>query len=192
MDFEYEIKRFMEILPGEITESRFRHSIRVAEYSELYAGVFRYSSPRKAYLAGLIHDITKQKQDRFHIELFEESGFQYTDLPHRSYHAFSAPFYLMKNFQFEENEIFSAISNHTLGRKNLPLLDKILYFCDYLGSDYFQKDPKKQEWIDQIQKSEFYGMNLKSSSTLKDLIEKNQEVHISTMETYNESIHFLK
>lgn len=54
---------FEKEVPTQVTDTRFQHILRVANYAESLAKVHGYPYPKKAYLAGLCHDITKQKKN---------------------------------------------------------------------------------------------------------------------------------
>ena len=73
MDIEKQIEYFVKIVPDEVTHTRFDHSIRVAELAEKFSLLHGFYSPRKAYLAGILHDITKQKTKEFHLEIFKQN-----------------------------------------------------------------------------------------------------------------------
>ncbi|HMV42049.1 MAG TPA: bis(5'-nucleosyl)-tetraphosphatase (symmetrical) YqeK [Leptospiraceae bacterium] len=185
MDIEKEIERFLKIVPDEVTHTRFDHSLSVAELAEKFSVLNGYSYPRKAYLAGILHDITKQKTKDFHREIFIRNDFSYNDLPEAAYHPFSAVFYLKEKYLFTDVEILSAIEKHTLGNENLSLLDEILYVSDFLGSDYAKRQPEYQNWILETEKQLSFGVILKSSKVIEELIEKKFRIHPLTVFMYN-------
>lgn len=185
MDVEFEIKKFLEIVPHEVTHTRFDHSLHVAELAEKFSFINRYPNPRKAYLAGILHDITKQKPKEFHREIFHKHNFSYKDIPEPAYHPFSAVFYLRDKYQFEDEEILSAVKNHTLGSENLSLLDEILYVSDFLGSDYARRQKDYEKWIFESEKNLSFGVLLKSAKVIEELIEKRFFIHPLTLSMYN-------
>lgn len=65
MDIEAAIEYYTKVVPEEVTHSRFDHSILVAELAEKFSILNYYPEPRKAYLAGILHDITKQNRKNF-------------------------------------------------------------------------------------------------------------------------------
>ena len=68
-------------------------------------------------------------------------------LPEPAYHPFSAEYYLRDKYQFTDEEILSAVKNHTLGGENLPLLDQILFVSDFLGSDFAMRQIQYANWV---------------------------------------------
>lgn len=185
MDLKAQIEYFTKIVPEEVTHSRFDHSIRVAIWAEKFSKLHGYSNPRKAYLAGILHDITKQKTKDFHREIFHRNQFDFSTLPEPAYHPFSAVFYLREKYQFADEEILSAIQNHTLGGENLSLLDQILYLSDFLGSDHAMKQKDFQTWISNTEKNLAFGIVLKSKIVIEELITKSHWIHPTTLATYN-------
>lgn len=188
MDTEEKIIFFKKEILKEITESRFEHSVRVAEFAEKFSIIFGYPYPRKAYLAGIIHDITKQKKEEFHLNVFREHSFDYADLPFNAYHPYSAYFYLQSQYRMEEMEILESVKNHTLGGRFLSLLSRILYVSDFLGSDFAARQPEYAEWILKTEKNLNFGLILKSSTVIRELVSKNERIHPDTLETYNEAV----
>ncbi len=188
MDTESLITFFKKEIEKEVTISRMEHCLRVAALAERLALAHTYTNPRKAYLAGIVHDITKQKKKEFHINLFQKENFNYSDLPENAYHAFSGAIYLREQFEVKDEELLSAVRNHTLGGKNLSTLDKILYTADFLGSEYASKQSDYQHWIDQTEKNLYFGVSLKAKTVILDLINKKESIHTFTIFTYNEAI----
>lgn len=188
MDTEEQILFFKKEILKEITESRFEHSVRVAELAEKFALIFGFPYPRKAYLAGIIHDITKQKKEDFHLSVFRENSFDHSDLPFNAYHPYSAYFYLQTEYGMKEMEILESVKNHTLGGSSLSLLSRILYVSDFLGSDYAARQPEYGTWVSRTENDLKFGLFLKSSTVIRELISKGEKIHPGTIETYNESV----
>ncbi len=188
MKITEEILQYQEIVKKEITSSRYDHSIRVAEIAYDLALWNGLKSPEEAYLSGVLHDITKQKLNSFHETIFQKAGFDYSDLPTPAYHPFSAYFYLQETYQFTNFSVLSAIKNHTLGDTNLPILDKILYVSDFLGSEYAARSSDFDFWMKSTKENLHFGILLKSKNTMMELLEKNLEIHKKTVGFYNETV----
>ncbi|MDX1959832.1 MAG: bis(5'-nucleosyl)-tetraphosphatase (symmetrical) YqeK [Leptospiraceae bacterium] len=185
LDRSEEIKFFYQEVQKEITETRFAHSIRVSELAENLSKLHGYPKPKNAYLAGILHDITKQKKNEFHIELFKKNSFDYTDLPEEAYHPFSAVFYLKEKYNFHDEEVLSAVRNHTLGGSHTNLLDRILYVSDFLGSEFASRQKELPNWIAETEKDLNYGILLKSITVIKDLMDRKQKIHPYNLESFN-------
>lgn len=186
---EQQIESFKRVLADEISRTRLEHSVRVANLSLELAICHGYNQPLRAYLAGILHDITKQKGKEFHRQIFQEfHGIEWQNLPEPAYHAFSAPLYLQKQHQFIDRDIFSAIQSHTLGTEKPILLDQILYCADFLGSEYAARQKEYDHWLQKTRQNLHYGCFLKAKHTIQKLIKNNQTIHPFTCRTYNDSV----
>ncbi len=92
--------------------------------------------PRKAYLAGYLHDCAKgfSREEnelyaqKYNIIIPEEEWSLGNSLIHSKVGAFFAKDY----FGVDDREIFDAIYYHTVGRPDMTLLEKIVFIADYI------------------------------------------------------------
>ncbi|MCG6144690.1 bis(5'-nucleosyl)-tetraphosphatase (symmetrical) YqeK [Leptospira bandrabouensis] len=183
---------FKEEVPKHVTETRYHHILRVADYAEDLAKIHGYPNPKKAYLAGLCHDITKQKKQEIHLGLFREFFFDETGIPVQALHAYSAPFWLKKEYGFSDPEVAKAISSHTLGNESPSLLDRIVYASDFLGSDFAFRNPELSLWVSKTKENLSYGVFMKAFQTISFLMEKKEVIHPNTFHMYNQSANQIK
>ncbi|MBR4461846.1 MAG: bis(5'-nucleosyl)-tetraphosphatase (symmetrical) YqeK [Erysipelotrichaceae bacterium] len=111
-----------------LNEHRFMHSVSVAECAAKLA--LRYHlDPKKAYIAGLLHDCTKGFPENFHDRYFRYYDPEKISYPSGVKHSFSAKYYLKEKLNFHDKDILNAIYNHTIcsSRDKLSL---ILFICD--------------------------------------------------------------
>ncbi|MCW7497273.1 HD domain-containing protein [Leptospira levettii] len=186
------IQFFQNEIPNHVTDTRWQHILRVAFYAKELALIHGYEDPEKAYLAGLCHDTTKQKKMEFHQSLFTEYHLTTDGIPFQALHAYSAPLFLKKNYNFYDEEIQSAIQNHTLGNPNPSLLDQILYAADFLGSDYCHRKMELEDWFQKTKENLDFGIFMKAFQTITFLMEKKEIIHPHTFFTYNQSLLSLK
>lgn len=112
-------------------ESRYQHSLSVANVCEELAR-YHHVDPRKAYLAGLLHDVCKFADER--TNGINEGYLKYYD-PEKlngingAYHSWAAVYYLKEKMNFHDSDILNAIYNHTIciSRDKLSM---ILYIAD--------------------------------------------------------------
>lgn len=185
-ELKTKIDFFTNLIQDELTDSRVEHCLRVAEIAQKLAVKHNYANPENAYIAGLVHDITKQKTNEFHINIFNKYNFDYSHIPTASFHAHSASL-LLQEYDLD-NDILQAVRSHTLGNRNMTLLEQILYASDFLGSKYAKKKKSHELWIKRTEENLLYGVYLKSSITILDLLEKKSIIHPFTLETYNFSL----
>ncbi|RHX95591.1 phosphohydrolase [Leptospira yasudae] len=185
-ELEARTQEFKKIVPTEITVTRWEHSLRVAEIAKELALIHSQEEAELAYLAGIVHDITKQKTPEFHLTLFKESGQEELEkLPSAAWHAYSASIYLKSQYDLKHEGVLSAVRNHTLGAETPGPLDLILYAADFLGSDYAEKNPLYPDWREQARKNLYLGVLCKAKNTMEDLIASRKTIHPRTVFTYN-------
>lgn len=118
-----------------VSAHRVLHIRDVAIESRRLAIRYGYD-PRKAYLAGYLHDCTKgfgmeenrKYIDKYGIEVTEEE----LSLGNNLVHSKVGAFFAKEHFGVDDPEIFDAIYYHTVGRPGMTLLEKILYTADYI------------------------------------------------------------
>ncbi|EPG67970.1 bis(5'-nucleosyl)-tetraphosphatase (symmetrical) YqeK [Leptospira wolffii] len=181
-----QIEFFSKIVPEEITKTRWEHSLRVAEIAKELARLHSPQDSESAYLAGVIHDITKQKTKDFHLSLFKELGdSESPSLPEAAWHARSGALYLKSKYGLENEFVLGAVRHHTLGGNDVNVLDCILYAADFLGSDFAEKQPDYPLWRKQARENLYNGVLNKASHTLSDLIQNKRPIHPRTISMYH-------
>ena len=70
--------KYKRILKQRLNEKRYYHSLCVADEALRLAKKYG-ANPDKAYLAGLLHDITKNSSDQEHLKIFDSFGIILTD-----------------------------------------------------------------------------------------------------------------
>lgn len=120
---------------SELSERRFLHSLRVASMAERLAITYPHSfiSPRLAYLAGVAHDITKEKSDEWQKKTVqaENESIDEVESEHlRLLHGKTAAILLRKYFGLKHRSLLDAIKNHTFAHPLLDDLGKMLYIAD--------------------------------------------------------------
>lgn len=69
----------LAILKKRLNEKRYYHSLCVADEAKRLAVKYG-ADPEKAYLAGLLHDITKNAPDEEHLKIFKDFGIILSDV----------------------------------------------------------------------------------------------------------------
>ena len=120
---------------------RFTHTLGVVEMSEKLAKIYN-ADIEKCKVAALLHDICKEMdmeyiknicKNNFISELSEE------DLENNEIlHGFAGSYYVKNELGIDDKEILSAIKYHTVGAKNMTLVEKIVYIADAIeyGRNY--------------------------------------------------------
>ncbi len=181
-----QIEFFSRVVPTEITVTRWEHSLRVAEIAKELAELHSPGEVLPAYLAGVVHDITKQKPKDFHLSIFKEAkDAESAALPEAAWHSRSAYHYLKKHYGLKTESVLGAVRHHTLGGNDLSVLECILYASDFLGSDFAERQPDYDQWRKQTRENLFWGVLNKATHTLSDLLENRKEIHARTIAMYH-------
>ena len=119
----------------ELTRERADHSRRTAEYARFLAKQFD-GDEEKAFLAGLCHDLAKEKKREDIIRLAElyrpeEILEDERQLP-LLLHGRAAAGLLRERLDFQDDEILDGITWHITGKVGMSQLAKIVYCADYL------------------------------------------------------------
>lgn len=183
-DMNYE--KYRAIIREKLDDFRYNHSLCVAKEAHRLAEMYGADS-EKAYLAGLLHDITKNYTENEHLNLFSRFDIILSDIEKKSsklWHAISGACYCEKELCITDIELISAIRYHTTARKGMSLFEKIIYLADYTSADrdYSDVDVMRKLVDEDISKAMLYAL----SYTINDLNERKLCVHPDTLEAYNE------
>ncbi len=117
-----------------LTPKRFKHTRGVAQEAVRLAK--RYGADtEKAYIAGLLHDCAKCYTDKEKIALCEKYNVPLDDILFKQpdlVHSFLGAALAKAEYGIEDEDIINAIAYHTTGRKDMSLLEKIIYIADYI------------------------------------------------------------
>ncbi|MBR5266250.1 MAG: bis(5'-nucleosyl)-tetraphosphatase (symmetrical) YqeK, partial [Clostridia bacterium] len=111
--------------------SRLAHTMNVADLARTLCEKHGIDG-EKGYIAGLLHDCTKQKSTAEQLTLIENYNIilEYTvENMEPCLHADTGAEVAKRVFGIGD-DIYDAIKYHTLGRKNMSDLEKIIYIAD--------------------------------------------------------------
>jgi len=90
----------------------------------------------KLELASLLHDMTKYFSHDLHVETikgnFEDSDMILKKFNDQILHAFSARVYAKEQYGIEDIDVLDAIQNHTVGKPNMSMYEKVIFISDYI------------------------------------------------------------
>ncbi len=120
-----------------LTDRRFYHSQCVAEEAARLA--VRYGAdPEKARLAGILHDIMKDTPPEEQLKITEKFGIilkKRTSPVPPPWHGASGAAYCYGVLGVTDPEILAAVECHTWGKKDMTVLEKVLFVADYISAD---------------------------------------------------------
>lgn len=176
---------YIDILKQRLDEYRLNHSICVADEARRLAEKYD-ADTEKAYLAGLLHDITKNDSRDFHLNYFKEFDIILTDVEKESerlWHAMTAALFVEKELGITDSEIISAIRYHTTAKSDMTKLEKIIFVADFTSADRNYKDVSVMRKL--ADKSLEEAMIYALSYTINKLIENKQLIHPDALSAYN-------
>ena len=185
-DISYE--KIKALLKERLDEHRYIHSLGVADSAKELAVRFG-ADENKAYLAGLLHDITKNETNERQLKLFESDGIILNQVEKNNpklWHAMTAPIFIKNELGVSDEEILSAVRYHTTGRASMSLLEKIVYIADYISAerDYPDVDVMRALAKESLEKAALYSLEY----TLKKLSKSELVIHNDSLSFYNELV----
>ncbi|MDO4607719.1 MAG: bis(5'-nucleosyl)-tetraphosphatase (symmetrical) YqeK [Clostridia bacterium] len=178
---------YKELLQKRLTPKRYHHSLCVADEAVRLATKYGGDTD-KAYLAGLLHDITKTSPSEEHLNIFDKFGIMLNDVEKNAdklWHAISGAAYIQYELGIDDPEIITAVRYHTTARANMSQLEKILYLADFTSADrdYDDIDIMRQK----VEISMEAALDYALSYSINDLVSRGKLLHLDTIMAYNEN-----
>lgn len=120
-----------------LSPNRYYHSECVARRAEELAERFG-ANPEKAKLAGLLHDVMKNRTDNYLLQYFDRNAIILSDIEKNSpplWHSIAGAFFVRQELGIGDADIFRAIRYHTTARANMSVLEKVIYIADCISED---------------------------------------------------------
>lgn len=178
-------EKYTKILAEKLNEKRYYHSLCVADEAKRLAEKYGADS-EKCFLAGLLHDITKNLPAEEHLQIFETFGIMLTaeEGSFKLWHAISGEAYIKNILNITDSEILDAVRYHTTAKADMSLITKILYLADYTSRDRDYPDVDVMRVLVDSSLEEALKYSLKY--TISDLLSENRVIHPDTLAAYNE------
>ena len=161
-------------LKEKLPKKRYEHTLGVA-YTAAALAMCYGEDILKAELAGILHDVAKAKKSfelkddmKGYIDPYTDGA--YVDLiankAPQILHAVYAPYLAKKDYKIEDKDILSAIRWHTTGKKDMTMLEKIVFVADYI-----EPNRKKLPDLDRIRTLSFHDISEAVKAIAKSTIE---------------------
>lgn len=180
-------------LKEKLPKKRYEHTLGVA-YTAASLAMCYGEDILKAELAGILHDIAKAKKSSELKDDMKEYIDPYTDGAYvdliadkapQILHAIYAPYLAKKDYKIEDKDILSAIRWHTTGKKDMTMLEKIVFVADYI-----EPNRKKLPDLDRIRTLSFHDISeavkVIAKSTIKYLGSQGMYIDKFTYELSDE------
>ena len=161
-------------LKEKLPKKRYEHTLGVA-YTAASLAMCYGEDILKAELAGILHDVAKAKKSselkddmKGYIDPYTDGDYVdlIADKAPQILHAIYAPYLAKKDYKIEDKDILSAIRWHTTGKKNMTMLEKIVFVADYI-----EPNRKKLPDLDRIRTLSFHDISEAVKAIAKSTIE---------------------
>lgn len=188
MNYIQRTDEFKKLLSQRLKPERYIHSLGVAD-SALYLARKYGANEDDAYVAGLLHDCTKNENEDIQLQIMSDDGIilSQTELHNKKlWHAISGAAYAKNVLGIENAEILGAIRWHTTGKAGMTLLEKIVYIADYISAerDYPDVDVMRALAEESLEKAALYSLKY----SFKKLSKREMVIHTDSVNFYNELI----
>lgn len=179
-------KKIRKTMEKNQTPKRYEHTLGVTYTATALA--MRYGANiRQAELAGLLHDCAKCISFSKCLHICEKHNIPISEIERKNpalLHAKAGSFIAMKEFGIYDHEVINAILNHTTGRPNMSLLEKIIFVADYI-----EPNRKILPELTMIREQAFVDLDEALCMILKNILEylkKSEcEIDMATQKTYD-------
>ena len=176
---------YEDLIEKRLSDYRFHHSVCVAKKTIELAKKHGLDE-EKAYVAGILHDITKEEPLDVQKELIEANGYKMTELEINSpniYHQMSGAEYIRNVLNIDDEDIIGGVRYHTTGRADMTDFEMMIYLADFTSDDrnYPDVDIMRQK----TEKSFLDGMLYSLKYTITKLTQQEKQIHPDTLHCYN-------
>lgn len=173
-------------LKEKISEKRFKHVMGVVETATMLANLYN-ENVEKAKLASILHDnareCTQDEMERLYSYYGYNVEINFQKEP-ALLHSKVGAILARTTYGIEDIEILNAIKYHTTGRRNMTMLEKIIFIADYI-------EPSRDfEGVEAVRKQAFRDIDLAVyealENTMKHLLEKKSFIDMDTLDARND------
>ncbi|MBU3128415.1 bis(5'-nucleosyl)-tetraphosphatase (symmetrical) YqeK [Clostridium tagluense] len=178
-------KEMLHYLHTNLSESRLKHSLSVSETAVTLAAKYG-ENIESARIAGLVHDCAKNVKGAELIKIASEHEIHideiYTNNP-AILHGLVGSIIAREIMGIQNEKILSAIRYHTTGRKNMSILEKIIYISDYI------EPLRKFKGVEELRTLSLMNLDAAVMQSLENtiiyVISQKELLHIDTIHARN-------
>ncbi|MCX7694391.1 MAG: nicotinate-nucleotide adenylyltransferase [Caloramator sp.] len=179
-----EKEEIINYIKHNLDEKRYRHSINVSKMAIKLAQKYNVDK-EKVEIAAILHDVAKNLNLEDMLRYIKEFGINLNEVDIKSpqiLHSYIGAYIAREKFKVDD-DVFNAIYYHTVGRKDMSMIEKIIFIADVI------EEERNFEGVEEIRKQAFEDIDLaiikSCDSTIKYLIEKGLLIHPNTIELRN-------
>lgn len=181
----YDFNKYETLVKNTLSEYRYHHSMCVAKKARELAQKHNLDSD-KAYLAGILHDITKEMPKKEQIALIEKYDRKLTPVElgnHRVFHQMSGAVYVKYVLGIDDEDIVNGIRYHTTGHENMTDFEMLIYLADFTSED--RDYPDVDVMRNETEKGFLNGMLYSLKYTIREVVKQERLLHPDTLHCYN-------
>ncbi|MCK5759371.1 MAG: 23S rRNA (uracil(1939)-C(5))-methyltransferase RlmD [Clostridiales bacterium] len=129
------IEKIKSGLKASLEETKFKHTIQTSEAAIKLAEIYG-CDVLKAETAGLLHDCARDLDIETQLEMLKDTEYAelFSEIP-KILHGPCGAIIAKNKYKIEDQDILNAIANHTCGRPDMSLLEKIVFIADAIEPD---------------------------------------------------------
>lgn len=181
-----DITKIRKAMEKSLDSKRFEHTLGVA-YTAAALAMCNDIDTEAAIVAGLLHDCAKCLNNEKKLSMCEKRNLKISETERKNpslLHAKVGSFIAMEEYHVHDIDIINAIMNHTTGRPDMSLLEKIIFV-----SDYIEPGRNKASNLEKIRKMAFEDLDKALLQILEDTLvylkESEEEIDDMTQKTYD-------
>ncbi len=177
-------KELIAKVKEQVSEKRFKHILGVEQAALELARANDYEL-EKASVAALVHDYAKERSDSEFKALIVQTGLEQDLLNWNNFiwHGVVGAEIIEKELKITDEEILNAVRRHTVGAKEMTMLDQIVYVADYIepGRDFPGVDQARQLAAESLRAA----VEFETKHTLLYLMNNDKTIYPAAILTYN-------
>lgn len=167
------LEELEEQLKGVLKKNRFIHTQGV-RYTAAALAMKYGASVEQAQVAGVLHDCAKSYSDEELLEVCNEHEIEISASEKASPHLLHAKvgaYFAKEIYGVEDKDILDGIRYHTTGRKNMTVLEQIIFIADYI-------EPNRKEipGLDESRRLAFCDLDMATYYILKNTLSYLKEI----------------
>jgi predicted HD superfamily hydrolase involved in NAD metabolism len=172
-------KHVKKLLPPK----RYEHTLGVVEVAIKLANKYG-ASVEKVEIAALLHDLAKYMSiDELHSYIECEQTLEYYGKFSELLHGFAGSNYAKQKLGVVDTDILNAIKYHTVGRRNMTLIEKLIYIADAI--EPLRNYPSVDEIRNKVENNLDEAILFEINNKLIHLINLGVVIHPNTIEMRN-------
>lgn len=131
------LQTYRDCVKNLVSAERYSHTLAVEQQAKKLAKIYG-ADEFKASAAAILHDIAKEMPPEEQLSLIEAAEVEFGENERQNqklWHAAAGAAYAKSVLKVKDDEILNAILNHTTGRADMTLLEKIVLVADITSDD---------------------------------------------------------